>query len=198
MAKLANFEVTFELKELKIHVKGDREIAPSIANNVGRQFASVLSPAGLIEAPKNGHSSSGSDKVIDAEPVATSRRKRKSGAKSNAAGTVEGATPITWSHDTTRWGSPVQTWKAFQKIAWLLHVVEQETGKKDQSPAEMVETFHARFRDAGLLVKGNIPRDLGNKTELFGSLDGRYFLKQAGKDLAEKLVDEAKGGAAAA
>ena len=198
MAKLANFEVTFELKELKIHVKGDREIAPSIANNVGRHFASVLSPAGLIEGPKNGHSGNGNDKVIDAEAVTPSRRKKKIGAKSSASGTAEGAAPITWSHDTTRWGSPVQTWKAYQKIVWLLYVVEQETGRKDQTATEMVETFHARFRDAGLLVKGNIPRDLAGKPDLFASLDGRYFLKQSGKELAERLITEAKGGAAAA
>jgi hypothetical protein len=198
MAKLANFEVTFELKELKIHVKGDREIAPSIADNVGRHFATVLTPAGLIEAPKSGHSGNGSDKVIDAEAVTAPRRKRKSAAKSNASATGDGAAQITWSHDSTRWGSPVQTWKAYQKIAWLLHVVEQETGKKDQTPTELVETFHARFRDAGLLVKGNIPRDLAGKPDLFGSLDGRYFLKQTGKELAERLVNEAKGGAVAA
>jgi len=198
MAKLANFEVTFELKELKIHVKGDREIAPSIADNVGRHFASVLSPAGLIEAPKNGHNGNGVDKVIDADAVPPPRRRKKNASKSSASVTGDGAAPITWSHDTTRWGSPVQTWKAYQKIVWLLHVVEQETGKKDQTPTEMAETFHARFRDAGLLVKGNIPRDLAIKPELFGSLDGRYFLKQAGKELAERLVNEAKGGAVAA
>jgi hypothetical protein len=195
MSKFANFEVTFELKELKIHVKGDREIAPSIANNVGRHFASVLSPAGLIEAPKNGQTPT--SKLIEADESAPARKRGRRAAKSSSSN-GDGAASINWAHDPVHWGAPIQTWKAFQKIAWLLHVVEQETGKKDLTPTEMVETFHARFRDAGLLVKGNIPRDLSLKSDMFGSLDGRYFLKQGGKELAEKLVGEAKGTPAAA
>jgi hypothetical protein len=196
MSKFANFEVTFELKELKIHVKGDREIAPSIANNVGKHFGNVLSPAGLIEAPKNGQSLEG--KLIEVSDPAPSRKRGRRAAAKSVPSNGDGSAPISWAHDPARWGAPIQTWKAFQKIAWLLQVVEQETGKKDLTPTEMVETFHARFRDAGLLVKGNIPRDLSGKSDLFGSLDGRYFLKQGGKELAEKLISEAKGGAAAA
>jgi hypothetical protein len=195
MTKIANFEVTFELKELKIHVKGDREIAPSIANNVGKHFANVLSPAGLIEAPKNGPSAA--DKIIEAgEPSIVRKRGKRTAKSASASGGA--ATAIAWAHDASRWGTPIQTWKAFQKIAWLLHVVEQETGKKELTPQEMMETFHARFRDAGLLNRGNIPRDLGAKSDLFGSLDGRYFLKQGGKELADRLISEAKGGAVAA
>jgi hypothetical protein len=195
MTKFANFEVTFELKELKIHVKGDREIAPSIANNVGKHFGNVLSPAGLIEAPKNAQSTE--SKVIEVSDSTPPRKRGKRTAKT-APSNGDSSAPINWAHDATRWGTPIQSWKAFQKIAWLLQVVEQETGKKDLTPTEMVETFNARFRDSGLLVKGNVPRDLGSKSDLFGSLDGRYFLKQGGKDLAERLIGEAKGGAVAA
>ncbi len=71
--------------------------------------------------------------------------------------------------------------------------MEQETGKKDLSPAEMVDIFELKFRDAGLLHRGNIPKNLGNNPEFFGSVDGRWFLKQGGKDAAANLIAEAKG-----
>jgi len=120
MAKTSNFEVTFELQGLKIHVKGDRELAPGIANNVGRQFASVLSPAGLIEPPKNGNDAG--IKIIEAQVPPAPRNKRKKSVRAASSETTPVAA-LTWAHDTTRWGSPVQTWKTLQKSAWLLYVV---------------------------------------------------------------------------
>jgi hypothetical protein len=194
MAKMSNFEVTFELQGLKIHVKGDREIAPSIANNVGRQFASVLSPAGLIEAPKNGHDTG--VKVIEA-PVPPSRSKRKRGGRPVSA-EVASPTPVTWAHDVDRWGSPVQGWKTLQKSAWLLFVVEQAVGKKDLSSTEIADIYQASFRDAGPPRPSNVARDLAKESSLFGDEDGRFYLKQAGKDAAAKLVEEAKGSVVAA
>jgi hypothetical protein len=193
MAKIANFEVTFELKELKIHVKGDREIAPSIANNVGRQFANVLSPAGLIEGPKNGRDES--SKVIEVQASA-SRSRRKKVAKTAVDGNA--TDPLTWIHDTSRWGSPVQNWKTVQKSAWLLFVVDQALGKHDLSAGEISDLFKVNFRDAGPPRPSNISRDLAKDTALFGDEQGRFFLKQAGKDLAERLIAEATGAAAAA
>lgn len=194
MAKTSNFEVTFELQGLKIHVKGDREIAPAIANNVGRQFASVLSPAGLIEAPKNSHDAGA--KIIEA-PAPSSRGKRKKGARSVSA-EADSAAPVTWTHDIDRWGSPVQSWKTLQKSAWLLYVVEQAVGKKDLSSTEIADIYQANFRDAGPPRPSNIARDLAKESSLFGDENGRFYLKQAGKDAAAKLVDEAKGSVVAA
>jgi hypothetical protein len=191
MAKLANFEVTFELKELKIHVKGDREIAPSIANNVGKHFGQVLSPAGLIEAPKNGNEPQ--PKVIEAEVSAPKGKKKKSGKSANI-----GETAVSWTHDAARWGTPVQSWKAVQKAAWLLYVVNEAANKRDLSAGEISETFNAHFRDAGPPRASNIARDLGKEPTLFGEQNGRYFLKQEGKEMVERLIAEAKGGTKAA
>lgn len=192
MAKLANFQVTFELKELKIHVTGDREIAPMIANNAGRQFSSILSPAGLIDAPKNGQGDNG-NKVIDA-PVLTVRGKRK---KAQVATDENAVAPLTWVHDSSRWGAPAQNWKTLQKSAWLLFVVGQALGKPDLSAGEISDIFKANFRDAGPPRPSNIARDLAKDTTLFGEENGRFFLKQAGKDLAETLVSQAQGAVAA-
>jgi len=189
MTKFANFEVTFELKELKIHVKGDREIAPSIADNVGKHFGKVLSPAGLIEAPTDGHNG---HKVIEGTATPAPRPRRRSGTKS-ASSNGGTTTTVNWNHDPAKWGSPIQTWKQWQKIMWLLYVVEEETSKH-LTTTEMTDIFKDKFKSAGLLVKGNIPRDLGNQSDYFGEVDGRWYLKQAGKQDAARLVSEARGG----
>jgi hypothetical protein len=56
----------------------------------------------------------------------------------------------------------------------------------------MVDIFKTKFREAGLLHRGNIA-NLGNNPEFFGSVDGRWFLKQGGKDAAENLIAESEG-----
>jgi hypothetical protein len=88
----------------------------------------------------------------------------------------------------------VQTWQQWKKIMWLLFVVEQALGNSSGLTADQVnDTFNTKFKDAGLIVKGNIKRDLSKQDENFGSVDGRWFLKQGGKTEAAKLVAEAKG-----
>lgn len=188
MAKIANFEINIELQGLKIHVKGDRELAPEIATEVAQKISGMIQPAGLIEAlpeRQNGHP------TIDASQGASSRKRRRSAQKSASNGS--GTEPVNWTHDPSKWGTPLQEWKQWQKVAWLLYVVENETGKDGLATGEIVDVFAAKFKAAGLLIKGNIPRDLNGKSEFFGSFDDRWHLKQSGKDEAVKLVAEAKG-----
>jgi hypothetical protein len=189
---MSKFRVKVELQGLKFEIEGDREIGSTIAQNVANQIANVMQPAALLEAPKNGQNGHG-HVVVDAAPGIPVRKRRKSPAKSGGSADGDGAPVVNWNHDPTKWGAPLQTWKQPQKINWLLHVVEQETGKKDLAPAEMVDIFRLKFRDAGLLHRGNIPKNLGNNPEFFGSVDGRWFLKQGGKDAAANLIAEAKG-----
>ena len=189
MAKFANFEVHVEIEKLKIHVKGDREIAPEVANNVAQQISAVFQPAGLIEAPKDGKNG---HHVIDATPAVPTRRTRRRASTSTPAS--DSTTTINWTHDAAKWGTPLQAWKQPQKINWLLYVAEQETGKAEMTPTEIVEVFQAKFKAAGLLHRQNIAKNLGNNADLFGNVDGRWFLKQGGKDAAAKLIAEAKAG----
>ncbi|HYM76117.1 MAG TPA: hypothetical protein VE377_09090 [Candidatus Dormibacteraeota bacterium] len=191
MAKFANFEVHVEIEKLKIHVKGDREIAPEVANNVAQQISGIFQPSGLLEAPKDGQNG---HRVIEASaPAAPARRGRRKNSGPAANG---GAKTLNWNHDATKWGTPVQTWTQVQKINWLLHVVEQEGVSKDLSPVEMSDVWESKFRTAGLLTRTNIGRDLKNNPDNFGAVDGRWFLKQGGKTAAAALVNEAKGAGA--
>jgi|ERR1044071_6648993 hypothetical protein len=191
MAKIANFEISIELQGLKIYVKGDRELAPAIATEVAQKISGMIQPAGLIEAPmepQNGHH------AIDAAPAPAGRRRRRVGKQAGSVPNSTGTAVLNWNHDPAKWGTPLQDWKGWQKVAWLLQVVEAETGKDGLTATEIVDVFTAKFKAAGLLIRNNIARDLGGKSEYFGSLDDRWHLKQSGKDEAAKLVVEAKGG----
>jgi hypothetical protein len=190
MAKSANFKVTVKLEKLEIHVEGDRELVPEIANSVSHQIAEVIQPKGFLEAPTDGQ-----NPVINVPAASASsvrRQRRRTVGKAETPGATTGA--IDWSHDAVKWGTPVQDWKQWQKVLWLLSVVENEAGRKNGlTSTEIAETFKQKFRASGLLLKGNIHRDLTKRPDYFGSVDGYWFLKQGGKEEAVKLVAEAKG-----
>ena len=191
MEKFAKFKINIEIEKLKIQIEGDRQIAPEIATNVANQISTMLQPAAYIEAPKDGQNSG---PVIEGGASASPRRsRRRSGVKQSSP--VDGsASSIDWSHDTGKWGTPLQSWKQWQKIAWLLCVVEAEGVRANGlTPTEMTDLFKNKFRSAGLLTRQTIGRDLGNNPNYFGETDGRWFLKQSGKEMAANLITEGKG-----
>jgi hypothetical protein len=190
MSKLGTYKISIEIEKLKINVEGARELAPEIASNVVQQIATVLQPAGLIEGRvDNGQPLN----IIPSAPARKQGRKR-GGTKSESASV--GA--LTWTHDPTKWGTPVQTWQQWKKIMWLVFVIEQALGNSSGlTPDQITDTFNTKFKDAGLINKRNIRRDLSAQADNFGSMDGRWFLKQGGKAEAAKLIAEAKGGMAA-
>jgi hypothetical protein len=195
MPKFAGFEVYVEVEKLKIQIKGDRAITTEISDQVSHQISSMLQPSAYLEAPAENQNG---QHVIDAPPASTAGKRRKRGSSKQPVATAGGAGQLDWAHDAAKYGTPVQDWKQWQKIAWLLHVVEQEGIRKDLSPSEMADIYKNKFRAAGLLTRQNIARDLNTQTDYFGSVDGRWFLKQGGKAVAATLVAEAKGEKASA
>src|ERR1700733_8460403 len=182
MAKFANFEINVEIEKLKIHVKGDREIAPEVANNVAQQISAIFQPAALIESPKDGQNGR---RVVDATPVAPTKRPRKRNAQ--AATPPGGSTSsINWNHDAAKWGTPLIGWTQPQKLNWLLYVVENAGVMQSMSVKEMAEAFNSKFAAAGQL-KRNIERDMKSKSDLFGSFDGRWVLKPGGRESEARL-----------
>ena len=105
MAKFANFKISVEIEKLKIHVEGDREIAPEIASNVAHQISDVFQPSGLLEAPKDGQNS---NSVINASATAPARRTRR--PRSSGKVDTDGANgAVDWNHDAVKWGTPIQS-----------------------------------------------------------------------------------------
>src|SRR5437773_12535416 len=126
MTRVGNFEISVELKDLKIHVKGHRDLAPEIASNVAQQISEVFQPAGLIEGPSerrnDGH-------LIQPPPLAVRRARKRSAGRVMVYPNAPAA--LTWNHDPEKWGSPSQNWTQWQKIMWLLTVTEDEVARKD-------------------------------------------------------------------
>lgn len=195
---MSKFRVHVKLTGLEIEVEGDREHATEIADNISRQFGKVIQPVALIEAPTNNAPTVEAEAPSNGASSRSARRKRQMGRASSATGGSDG-TGVDWKHDVDKWGTPRQEWKSPQKMAWLLYVVEQANGKRTELiPAHIATAFNNRFKSAGPIIRQNVGRDLGNNPELFGEMEGRWFLKDKGRQEGEKLVAEARGQAAAA
>lgn len=195
---MSKFRVRLKLQGLEIEVEGDREHAPEMAQNIGKQLAHVIQPIALIEAPKNGNGATIIDASEAPENVGRAPRRRRAVRTSTTASTGDSAA-TTWTHDAQRFGTPRQDWKASQKIAWMLHVIEQANGQRQElRPGTIESLFNNKFKSAGLLRRQNIPRDLGNAQDQFGELEGKWFLKDKGHEEAERLVSEATGQTAPA
>lgn len=190
---MSKFKFRFKLTGLEIEVEGDREHAPQIAENIGRQLSSFMQPAGLIEVPQEPPSSP----VIDGNDVVRASRgprRRRSSRSSASANGAAGESIPSWGHDPTKWGTPRQDWKSTQKIAWMLAVIEKANGQRAElTGAQIANAFNNKFKSAGVLRRGNVARDLGNSSEMFGEMEGRWFLKEKGDQAAEKLIIEARG-----
>lgn len=187
---MSKFTIKVELEALKIEIEGSREDVPRMAQKVGDQIGNLVKPALLLEANRSQPADSAANGHVGSE-----RRKpraRRSAGKTETQGPATGV--VDWNHDAPKWGTPIQSWKQWQKVLWLLSVVEQEMQNKNGLTSTVIaEVFNRKFRASGLLRSANIARDLASKADYFGSVDGNWFLKQGGKDEAVKLVADAKG-----
>ena len=198
---MPKFEIELEITGFKLKVKGERADIPVITNNLREQFAGLIQPAADItqgQSPQNLIEST----VQPTENVGKGKGVKRP-RKTSPNGTGDAATTIvTWSHDPGKWGTPRQAWTAWQKILWLLYVVDQEKSIKELSGPAIADTFNTHFRQAGLLKKNSMPRDLGGLKQRSPSLTSdradnspiTWFLTEEGIKEAIKLVNEAKGG----
>lgn len=193
---MSKFKLTFKLAGLEIEVEGDREYAPQIAENIGRQLSQIMQPAALID-PQGDPPTAGviEGKSTD-QPRRTGRRRRVAARATGSSQQADSSGIPGWEHNPQKWGTPNQDWKSPQKIAWMLLVMEKASGKRAElTSTQVADAFNAKFKSAGLIRRGNVARDLGNSSDLFGEMEGRWFLKEKGTQAAEKLIAEAVGAA---
>lgn len=199
---MAKFEIEMELTGLKVKIKGEREDIRAINEGLGQQITGLLRPTSdIVEGevvPKRIES------TVIPPPNGNSNGKGNKGRASRArkpANQAVGDAVLSWGHDPGKWGNPRQTWKAGEKILWLLYVVDQETEVKELSGPSIAEAFNTHFRQAGQLKKNNMPRDLGALKQKTPALVGdraehhpiTWFLTDEGTKEAVKLVQEARG-----
>ena len=85
---MSKFRVRLKLQGLEIEVEGDREHAPEMAQNIGKQLAHVIQPIALIEAPKNGDGKTIIDASEAPENVGRASRRRRAIRTSTTASPV--------------------------------------------------------------------------------------------------------------
>ncbi len=200
---MSKFEIEMELTGFRLKVRGERDDLPVITENLQQQVAGLISPAVNIAAghlPQQKTNGSATNVIEGHSKGKRNSRPRRTAPTSGDTKTVV----INWDHDPGKWGFPRQSWKSWQKITWLLHVVSQECSVNELTAGLIVETFNTHFRQAETLKQGSMTRDLGRMKQktpaLIGDHAGKspitWFLTDAGIQEALKLVVEAKGSAA--
>lgn len=201
---MAKFEVEMELQGFRLKVKAEREDDVSrITQQIGRQlsgftqpFAGIVDSSRIIETQAVTKTEGNGEAAVPRKSAAKTTRKRARKVDENSM-----AQAITWQHDASVWGTPKQKWTAAQKILWTTYVIEKKTGRSEVSGPEIADAFNRTFKEFGPLNKQNMPRDLGSlKTrspaQVMSNAGGAsimWYLTEAGKLEAEKLVAEARG-----
>ena len=205
---MAKFEVELEITGFRLKVKAERdEDLARVTQQIGKQlsgftqpFAGIVDNSHVIDVPVSGDSAGGCEQAEKQQgAVARSPRKRSRKPSENS-----GSQPLTWQHDPAAWGTPKQAWTAAQKILWIMYVIGKVTTQSEIGGPTIAESFNKSFKQFGPLKKNNMPRDLGAlKTKSPAQVldnttasPSTWYITEAGKIEAEKLVAEARGGSA--
>lgn len=190
---MSKFEMEFELKGLKVRVKGDRGDIPLITQNIGKQFGDMLKPAANIVDEQKPQLQLPMKNVIDV-PTASPVRRKRSGAKTNGGSAAAAPVHADVAIDTNTWGTPQQTWKGWEKAIWLLFVTAKSGGPSEMTSTDIANVFNARYRSAKTIRTQNVNRDLMRLKVGADALVGRnekndaWFLTEAGEKAAIALI----------
>ena len=197
---MSKFKIKLKLQGLELEVEGSREDLPHLSKNLSDQITGLIQPAvALVSGEEAPETIPQSGLVIEGTATDTTRKKRKKTTRTNnnpsSAAVTEGSA-IDWVHDPQKWGSPSQTWKAWEKAIWLIYVVSKETETTQLSHVQIVATFNKHFKQAKTIAPFNVARDLGRKKSGKEALVGEntvkspseWFLTDEGRKYAEKLA----------
>lgn len=189
---MSKFVIKVKLQGLEIEVEGNREDAPKIAQQLGKQFGGLLQTPALLAS---GNGSSVLDGVVVDDAESSSKKKRT--RKPSGTGTKTPAEEIAFVHDSALYGTPQQSWTQVQKAIWFLYIVGKQASVTQLTSYSIAKNFNHHFKASGQINGGNVMKGL-DKEKLKGTnatvgadmTDGtaKYFLTTAGKTLAEKLA----------
>lgn len=195
------FKMKLKIQGFELEIEGSREDVPLIAQSVGQQVAGMLAPAtDIIEGEISQNNSNNAEPTAKADTVSTKKKSSKKRPKSSGTTSNEGkAKAIDLNHDSTKWGTPLQSWNTTNKAIWLLYIVSQQVNISELTASQISETFTRYFRLAKPIQPYHIGRWLGQIKNKSGSPVGEdssknpstWYLTQAGQKLAQELVAEA-------
>ncbi len=198
-----------KLTGFELEIEGSREDVPNISRSLTQQLAGMLQPAGAIIDGQPSPGLSSAEEILpaievkpqsEAAPRKRGRTRPRRSVISNGTDDVdEGA--LDWRHDSSVYGSPLQSWNTAQKALWTLYVVGEATGQKELAAKRIALSFNKHFRQAKEILPHNVSRDLGKlkvKNPAVVSEDTRqspsaWYLTDAGIKAAQILVAEALG-----
>jgi hypothetical protein len=196
---MSKFEMQFELKGLKVSVKGERGDIPLITQNIGKQIGDLLKPAANIVDEQKPQLQLPMQNAIDVSVTPMTRRKRSGGRSNSNTQTPVPIVDVTI--DPATWGGPQQSWKCVDKAIWLLFVTSKNGGPSEMTSAEIVRSFNAHYRAAKEIRPQNVNRDLTRVKSGTDALVGRsekndaWFLTEAGEKHALALITRAREAA---
>ncbi|HSC17978.1 MAG TPA: hypothetical protein VLC74_03595 [Rhizomicrobium sp.] len=195
---MSKFRVKLKLQGFELEMEGTRDELPAIGENVGRQLANFISPSmAMIEGeistpPINGTSVPEGN----ADSVRRRTRRRRSPPASGVGSAGEEMKAIIWQHDSQKHGSPSQSWNTATKAIWTLYVASEVPEQSTLTSKQIADTFNKHFKQAGMIMVGNVTRDLGNAKLKKPSPVGEdathepsgWFLTDEGRRQAQQLV----------
>jgi len=201
---MSKFKVKMKLQGFELEIEGSREDVPLIAQNLSQQLSGLMAPAGaIIDGQSLNTPLTSAPAILTAGSTDTSSTKRKSRRHSGNPKTppdIAVESVVHWRHDSTKYGSPQQEWVTADKAIWLLYVVKMETQTAELSANQIFSTFNKHFKQAGIIQKFNVKRDLGKlKVGKGAALVGEdttkdpscWYLTASGDKKAQELIAQA-------
>jgi carbamoylphosphate synthase small subunit len=204
---LAKFHIKLKVQGFELEVDGVRDDLPVLRQAITEQIAGLIAPATDLAGGEvsDHHALSGATAAAAAATEKSKRSRRKSRVASAAAtADTKDKALDDWHHDSSKYGSPSQTWKNSQKAIWLMYVAAKQATVQEMSNGTIVATFSKYFRQAGAIRASNLARDLGllksaqNGTPASVQEDvtkspAVWYLTDAGVAQGEQLVAQALG-----
>jgi hypothetical protein len=205
---LAKFHIRLKVQGFELEVDGVRDDLPVLRQALTEQIAGLIAPATDLaggEVPERGALGGATPGAAAATEAAKRARRKSRSTSTPGGGSAEGKeVAVDWRHDTSKHGSPLQSWKNADKAIWLLYVAASEANVSEMSNGTITATFKKHFRNAGEIRRNNLPRDLARlKVAQNGNLPlvsedttknpPVWYLTDTGVAHAQKLVASALG-----
>jgi hypothetical protein len=198
---LSRFKIKFKIQGLELEIEGDRRDVGLISRAVGDQVAGLVAPTNEIV---DGERAAVPRGMIDITPQPAEKKPRKRAATGTRNNAGSAPTAIDFVHEPQRFGTPTQKWRATQKAMWLIFAVGELKQATQLNAGTIFATVNKHFRQAGLLQRSNVARDLGRVKLKNGEtppLVGEdttkspteWFLTDEGKRNVSGLITESLG-----
>jgi hypothetical protein len=198
---MGKLEIKFKLTGLEFEIKGESEDVIAKAAAMQQQVQGMF---GAIGAVTNGASAAtsppaqngASTKLIEttAAPVQNGNRgKRAPRRNTGGRGSVE---PVSFRHEASKYGNPVQSWGNTEKCIWLLHVLKEMVVANEISGPHLAATYNHHFKATGTVRPSHATRELGRAKVKNPALVGEdkrqdpslWYLTDEGEKYARELI----------